>query len=71
MWYLHKMQCYVAIKKNKVDLYILSWNSLEDIVSKNGKIQKNVLILCQEREGRKRGGGNMVINMCCIFPDYL
>ena len=42
MWYIHTMEYYSAIKRNKIELFVVRWMDLESVIqSEVGQKEKN------------------------------
>lgn len=40
MWHIHRMECYLAIKSNKVLLHVRAWMNFENMLSGKSHSQK-------------------------------
>ena len=42
MWHIYTMECYAAIKRNKIELFVVRWMDLETVIqSEVGEKDKN------------------------------
>ena len=32
MWYIHTMECYLAIKRNEIQLFVMKWMNIESVI---------------------------------------
>ena len=45
MWYIHTMECYLAVKKNGVLIHIAMWMNLENMLRKRSQTQKTSFMI--------------------------
>ena len=45
MWYIYTMEYYSAIKRNKIDIFIVRWMDLESVIQSDVKSEREKQIL--------------------------